>query len=87
MSKEKSFPIEYGAEQLNAISYTKGCYVGQEVVSRTKYQGVIRKSVMKIEFSYPYIASTDRDIFQNQKKIGHICSSYGVKAIALIRNE
>ena len=45
---EKSIPLEYGAEELGAISYTKGCYVGQELMSRTKYQGVIRKKIFKI---------------------------------------
>ncbi|WP_375318537.1 YgfZ/GcvT domain-containing protein [Candidatus Tisiphia endosymbiont of Oplodontha viridula] len=44
----RSIPIEYGAEELNAISYTKGCYIGQEVISRTKYQGVVRKKIFKL---------------------------------------
>ena len=42
---EKSIPIDFAANELNAISYTKGCYVGQEVISRAKYQGVIRKKI------------------------------------------
>ncbi|MCC8483670.1 MAG: palindromic element RPE2 domain-containing protein [Rickettsia endosymbiont of Labidopullus appendiculatus] len=47
----RSIPIEYGAEELNAISYSKGCYIGQEVVSRTKYQGVVRKKIFKLSIN------------------------------------
>jgi folate-binding protein YgfZ len=46
---EKSIIVEYGAQELNAVSYTKGCYIGQEVISRVKYQGVVRKKLFKIE--------------------------------------
>lgn len=87
MIKDKSIPIEYGIEHLHAISYSKGCYVGQEVVSRTKYQGVIRKSVMKIELDRPCRGFSGYDIFQGSNKLGSICSSFENKAIALIRNE
>ncbi|WP_342267673.1 folate-binding protein [Candidatus Tisiphia endosymbiont of Empis tessellata] len=44
----RSIPVEYGCEELNAVSYTKGCYIGQEVISRTKYQGVVRKKIFKL---------------------------------------
>jgi folate-binding protein YgfZ len=40
---DRSIPVEYGAEELGAINYNKGCYMGQEVISRIKYQGKIRK--------------------------------------------
>ena len=48
---EKTIPIEYGLEQFGAISFTKGCYVGQEVISRTKHLGVIRKKLKVIDRS------------------------------------
>lgn len=87
MIQNKSFPIEYGAEQLNAISYTKGCYIGQEVVSRTKYQGIIRKSIMQITFGLKSKSSIKGEIFFQGKEIGRICSFFNCKAIALIRDE
>lgn len=39
-------PLEYNLDALNAISYTKGCYVGQELVARTHHKGVVRKRLM-----------------------------------------
>ena len=33
---------------LNAISFTKGCYVGQELVARTHFRGMVRKRLMPL---------------------------------------
>ena len=38
---EENFPQETGAEE--AVSYTKGCYLGQEVVARIHYRGGVQK--------------------------------------------
>lgn len=40
----QSFPQETGAEN-EAVSYTKGCYLGQEVVARIHYRGGVQKSL------------------------------------------
>ncbi len=83
---DKAMPQEYGAEQLHAISYTKGCYVGQEVISRTKSQGVVRKKIYKV------IADVDlsdiahgTEITADGVKVGIFCSGYLKEGIALIR--
>eukprot|EP00475_Leptophrys_vorax_P036659 TRINITY_DN6230_c0_g1_i1.p1 TRINITY_DN6230_c0_g1~~TRINITY_DN6230_c0_g1_i1.p1 ORF type:complete len:322 (+),score=81.04 TRINITY_DN6230_c0_g1_i1:3-968(+) len=49
---EKSLPLESNLQWLNAISYTKGCYLGQELTARTHYKGVIRKRIV------PFIVSS-----------------------------
>lgn len=41
-----AIPLEIGLDDLNAIDWDKGCYIGQELTARTKYQGVIRKKLM-----------------------------------------
>ncbi len=86
--QDKSMPLEYGIEHLNAISFTKGCYVGQEVISRTKYQGVIRKGVFKIIASDDLSAvAAGSDIMINNNKIGIFCSAYKSMGIGLVRLE
>ena len=85
---DKSIPNMYGAEELNAISFDKGCYVGQEVISRAKYQGVIRRKIYKITADEDLSSLVkDEEILADNNKIGVICSSYHNKAIALIREE
>ena len=86
---EKSIPVEYGADNFNAIDYQKGCYIGQEVISRAKHQGVIRKKIYKLKFGTK-IAPVDKgaDITDlNGNKIGVVCSSYEKIAIAQLREE
>ena len=89
MLEGKSFPIEYGAEALNAISYTKGCYVGQEVVSRTKYQGMIRKQIMRASAKYaiPKDIPSRSEVKANNIKIGELCSFSENKVMLLIRKD
>ncbi len=85
----QSIPVEYGADQLNAISYTKGCYIGQELISRIKHQGIIRKKIYQLVLN-----NHNNDIFKNTdlldktgNKIGILCSIYQGLAIALLRKE
>lgn len=89
LAYDRSIPIEYGAEKLNAIDYSKGCYIGQEVISRVKYQGVVRKKIFKLQLD------TEIKILEQEtkitdldgNKIGIICSHYKHQIIALLREE
>ncbi|XVN43580.1 MAG: folate-binding protein [Candidatus Rickettsia vulgarisii] len=85
---DRSIPVEYGCEELNVVSYSKGCYIGQEVISRTKYQGVIRKKIFKIssKTDIEHIKKNDEINIEN-KKIGVVCSTYKNMGIGIIRIE
>ncbi len=41
-------PLEYNLDGLRAISFTKGCYVGQELIARAHFRGVVRKRLMPV---------------------------------------
>ena len=45
-----AFPHEAQMDQLNGIDFQKGCYVGQEVVSRVEHRGTARKRVVPVTF-------------------------------------
>jgi hypothetical protein len=45
-----AFPHEADMDQLNGIDFEKGCYVGQEVVSRVEHRGTARKRVLPVVF-------------------------------------
>jgi len=47
----ENFPQETGEE--SAVSYTKGCYLGQEVVARIHYRGGVQKSLRRLVFDAP----------------------------------
>ena len=39
-------PLECNLDLLHYISFSKGCYVGQELTARTKYKGLVRKRLL-----------------------------------------
>jgi len=43
---ERSFPLELNLDELNAIDFKKGCFIGQEVTSRVKRRGSVRKRLV-----------------------------------------
>lgn len=83
---EKSIPLESGLDQLNAISWTKGCYMGQELTARTKYQGIVRKRLTPVTFetdSLPFGA----EILKNSESVGKMYTSRGGYGLAMLRLE
>lgn len=68
----RSFILEYGFNELKAISWTKGCYIGQEVIARTQTQGVVRKrllpaTIVSNDPSFPELGSS---LFLGQEEVG-----------------
>lgn len=45
----QAMPLEFNLDVLNGVAYDKGCYIGQELVARTHYKGVIRKRLMPVQ--------------------------------------
>ena len=46
----EAFPHECNLDRLNGVDFKKGCYVGQEVVSRVEHRGTARKRVVRVSF-------------------------------------
>ena len=50
---EKAIPLENGFDELNAIDWRKGCYMGQELTARTRYRGLVRKRLLPVAIDGP----------------------------------
>jgi folate-binding protein YgfZ len=48
LTPEKSILLENGFDELNAIDWEKGCYMGQELTARTRYRGLVRKRLLPV---------------------------------------
>jgi folate-binding protein YgfZ len=81
----KSYPLEFGMDNFNAIDFNKGCYVGQEVTARTKHLGVIRKKIHHIRGENLPLAGAE--IMLEEQKIGIMCSSVNNQGLALLRTD
>lgn len=53
LQPDKSFILEYDFDSINAIDFAKGCYIGQELITRTKHTGIIRKKICKFKLISP----------------------------------
>ena len=83
---EKSYPMEYGVDRLNGISFSKGCYVGQEVTVRMKNRDLTRKCLLpvKIDGPTPSIGAT---LDLNGANAGELRGSAGDTGLALVRKD
>lgn len=48
LTPEKSILLENGFDELGAIDWQKGCYMGQELTARTRYRGLVRKRLLPV---------------------------------------
>jgi aminomethyltransferase len=71
---EATIPIEAGIES-RAISYEKGCYIGQEVVARIAHRGHVNRHLrgFRLPGEAPLVGPTP--IFDDRKQVGTITSS------------
>ncbi len=48
LEPEKSVLLEGGFDELGGVSWTKGCYMGQELTARTKYRGLLKRRIVPV---------------------------------------
>lgn len=77
--------LELNADQLAAVSFDKGCYVGQEVTARTHYRGVLRKCLHRITAERSRLPAAGTPVFAGDKEIGQMRSSQGNTGLAMVR--
>ncbi len=78
------FPHDVDMDSLNGVDFAKGCFVGQEVVSRMKHRGTARKRMISA-VSEATMPSSGTGITASGKSIGTLCTSADKTAIALVR--
>ena len=71
--QNKVFSLEANFEELNAVDFKKGCYVGQENTARMKLKNKLRKKLLPIETQTKLEEGSE--IFYNEKPIGKILIS------------
>jgi folate-binding protein YgfZ len=79
-----AFPHEALFDQLHGVDFAKGCFVGQEVVSRMEHRGTARKRVVPVEGAGP-LPAPGTSIEAAGAAIGTLGSVAGRSGLALIR--
>lgn len=78
------FPHDVLMDHNGGVSFQKGCFIGQEVVSRMQHRGTARRRIM-IASSQSALPSPGTEITSGGKSIGVLASTQGNNSLALVR--
>ena len=79
-----TFPHEADMDQLNGVDFDKGCYVGQEVVSRVEHRASARSRVVPIAYD-EFAPTSGLPIMSGEKQVGTLGSTAKGRGLALMR--
>jgi folate-binding protein YgfZ len=71
---DKNLPQEVGRDQ-RAISFAKGCYLGQETVARIDALGHVNKLLCGLRFFQPAIPPRGMELLVGEKRVGEVTSA------------
>jgi len=71
--EKKSLLLENNFQNINAIDWNKGCYVGQEITARMKYRSLLKKQIYNLELISGYLQIGEK-IYLNEIHIGEVIS-------------
>jgi tRNA-modifying protein YgfZ len=79
-----AFPHEADMDQLGGVDFAKGCYVGQEVVSRIEHRGIARTRAVALRYDGA-TPESGAPITAGERQVGTMGSAARGRGIALIR--
>ncbi|MEQ1698426.1 MAG: folate-binding protein [Hyphomicrobiaceae bacterium] len=79
-----AFAHEALFDQTNGVSFTKGCYVGQEIVARMEHRGTARKRFVRVS-GVGALPTAGTEVLAGEVVIGAMGSSAGSTGLALLR--
>ncbi|XP_030895251.1 putative transferase CAF17, mitochondrial, partial [Leptonychotes weddellii] len=86
-----ALPLESNLAFMNGVSFTKGCYIGQELTARTHHMGVIRKRLFPVRLSGPLpaggVSPGTPVLTASGQAAGKYRAGQGDVGLALLRSE
>ncbi len=79
-----AFPHETDMDQLGGVDFAKGCYVGQEVVSRVEHRGIARKRIVPVVYD-GFAPEPGMAVMAGDKEIGILGSTAAGRGLAMLR--
>lgn len=79
-----AFPHEADMDQLRGVDFTKGCFIGQEVVSRMEHRGGARRRIVPVTYD-GFAPQPGAAVTAGEKPIGTFGSSSDGRALAMLR--
>ena len=79
-----TFPHEADMDCIGGVDFKKGCFIGQEVVSRVERRDVARKRVVPVAFE-DGAPEAGADVTAGERALGFMGSSAGRRGLAMLR--
>lgn len=83
---QDAFPHDVLMDLNRGVSFKKGCYVGQEVVSRMQHRGTARRRVAMVSAEQP-LPETGTVITAGGKPLGQLGTVAGNRGLAIVRTD
>jgi folate-binding protein YgfZ len=83
---DRVLPAEAGLVE-RAVSFTKGCYPGQEPIARLHYRGRANRRLAILELGDDHEPAAETEVRLGEKVVGRITSSVPGLALAYVRSE
>jgi hypothetical protein len=80
-----AFPHEALMDQLHGVDFDKGCYVGQEVVSRMQHRGTARSRIVPLSYVEGFTAEPGVDVTAGGKVVGKTGTGAQGRGLAMVR--
>lgn len=84
LEAEQSVLLEAGFDELQGVSWTKGCYLGQELTARTRYRGLVKRRLVPVQVEGPTPAP-GTPIMAGDNPVGEMRSGIGTIGMAKLR--
>jgi tRNA-modifying protein YgfZ len=82
----ETFPHEANLDQLGGVDFDKGCYVGQEVVSRMEHRGSARTRIVPVVYPQGVTPMEGAEVSAGERRIGRAGSGLpGGRGLAMLR--
>ena len=86
MEAEKTTLLEANFDPLHGVSWTKGCYMGQELTARTKYRGLLKRRFVPVRI-VGEMPPPGTPVLARGADAGTMRSGRGDRGLALLRND
>lgn len=84
LEAEKSVLLEAGFDELHGISWSKGCYMGQELTARTKYRGLVKRRLVPVSIEGP-LPPPGTPVLRDAAEVGIMRSGHEHIGLAVLR--
>ncbi len=86
LEPERSVLLEAWFDRLNGVSWTKGCFMGQELTARTRYRGLVKRLVVKV-VAEAALPPPGTPILRADEAVGTLHAGRGAVAMATLRSD